>query len=41
MADMEKNLEASAKALPLLKKKFDERQRSLIAIMIDCDKHIV
>jgi hypothetical protein len=37
---MEKNLETSTKILPLLKKKFEDRQDSLIAVMIDWDKHI-
>jgi predicted nuclease with TOPRIM domain len=41
MEEMEKNLETSAKLLPLLKKKFDECQDSLTTVMVDWDKHRV
>ena len=39
MAEMEKNLETSTKLFPLLKKKFEERQDTLTAVMTDWDKY--
>jgi regulator of replication initiation timing len=41
MVEMEKHMETSTKLLPLLEKKFEEGQDSLITIKTDWDKHIV
>jgi hypothetical protein len=40
MEEMDKHMESSTKLLPLLKKKFEECQDTLIAVMIYWDKHI-